>query len=111
MTFPEMIFWQRVRAGQLDGLRFRRQESIEQYVVDFYCAKALLVIEIDGDSHFTEEGQRYDKIRTEYFMKAGLRIVRFTNAEVMGNIEGVLEKVMELIMIRKNEGKKSKRED
>src|SRR3989338_2981268 len=90
MPEPEKRLWYFIRKKQLSGYRFRRQHSFGRYVVDFYCAETHLAIELDGDSHFTDDAQEYDKQRTEYMSSCGITVLRFTNTEVMGNIHGVL---------------------
>jgi very-short-patch-repair endonuclease len=94
MTEPEKRFWQAVRNKQL-GFKFRRQQGIGRYIVDFYCAELELVVEIDGDSHFDREALTYDKERAEYLTRLGLKIMRFTNYEVMRNLEAVLVSVVD----------------
>jgi|JI10StandDraft_1071094.scaffolds.fasta_scaffold139705_2 very-short-patch-repair endonuclease len=91
-TAPEQRLWQVLRGSQL-GVRFRRQQGIGCYIADFYCASAGLVIEVDGESHFTADGQAYDAVRTAYFVSCGLRELRFSNAEVMQNVEGVVQTI------------------
>ncbi|TAK83634.1 MAG: endonuclease domain-containing protein [Betaproteobacteria bacterium] len=63
--------------------RFTRQKPLGRYIADFYCARRLLVIELDGDSHFTERAEKYDSSRTATLAAQGIRILRFTNAEVI----------------------------
>ena len=92
-TEPEKRFWSWVRGKQL-GTKFRRQHGIGQYIVDFYCAEFGLIIEIDGDSHYTEDAKEYDNERTAFLQSKGYQVVRFTNLEVMQNKEGVLTKLM-----------------
>lgn len=75
-------------------LRMWRQRPIDHFIVDFYCPKLKLVIEVDGDSHFTEEGRQYDEERTKRLEGYGLRVVRFRNDEVMNGFEGVCEVIM-----------------
>ena len=70
-----------------------RQRPIDNFIVDFYCAQLKLVIEIDGDSHFTEEGQDYDEARTGILQGYGLKMIRFTNDEVLNNLEGVCQEI------------------
>ncbi|MFI3312796.1 MAG: endonuclease domain-containing protein [Eubacteriales bacterium] len=70
-------------------LRFNRQRIIGNYIVDFYCAKARLIIEIDGSQHCTQEAISYDQKRTRYFENEGLIVLRFSNIDVMRNFEGV----------------------
>ena len=78
-------------------LRFLRQRPIDHFIVDFYCASCKLVIEIDGDSHFTEEGKLYDRERTKILEGYGLTVIRFTNDQVMNSFEGVCAKIESLI--------------
>ncbi len=78
-------------------LRVLRQRPIDHFIVDFYCASLKLVIEIDGDSHFTDEGRAYDLERTRVLEGYGLRVLRFTNDEVLNNFEGVCQRIWEEI--------------
>ena len=88
MTEPEKRLWYQLRAKRFEGVKFRRQHIVERYIADFYSRKAALVIEVDGDSHaFSQE---YDRVREIYMSDLGLRILRFTNSEVMTNLDGVL---------------------
>jgi very-short-patch-repair endonuclease len=93
MTPTEKILWQELRGNKL-GVHFRRQQVIAGFIVDFYCHKAALVIEVDGDIHDLqqEEDARREKILSEM----GLRIVRFRNEEVVKNLSAVMGKVREL---------------
>ena len=68
----------------------RRQHGIGKYIVDFYCSDFQLVIELDGDSHYQASAQEYDYVRDEFMRTAGLRILRFTNIEVMNNLNEVV---------------------
>ena len=78
----------------LSGLpvKFTRQKPLGHYIADFYCANARLVIEVDGDSHFSEDGVRYDTLRTLHLKSEGIRVLRFTNIEVMEEFEGCARK-------------------
>lgn len=78
----------RIRNKQL-GVRFRRQYGIGRYVVDSYCLELALVIELDGNSHYEEGAQEYDQVRDVFMESLGLRVLHFTNVDVMNNIEGV----------------------
>ena len=69
--------------------RVHRQRPIDHYIVDFYCPKLKLVIEVDGDSHFAPGAQEYDRKRTEVLEGYGLKVIRFTNEQIMNNFEGV----------------------
>jgi very-short-patch-repair endonuclease len=73
--------------------RFLRQRVIGNYIADFYCASKHLVVEVDGDSHFTPEALAYDAERTAYFDSLGIRVIRFTNDDVIGNSDGVFEQL------------------
>lgn len=78
----ERILWQHLRKNQ-SGAKFRRQVSVERYVLDFYCPSLRLAIEIDGDSHTGDEAQNYDAIRQAEIEALGIRFLRFSNAEVL----------------------------
>ena len=72
-------------------IRFLRQKVIDNYIADFYCHKARLVIELDGSQHYERDGLLKDKIRTERIENRGLTVIRIPNNEVMGNFDGVCE--------------------
>ncbi|MGB6294815.1 MAG: endonuclease domain-containing protein [Rivularia sp. (in: cyanobacteria)] len=78
-------------------IRFLRQRPIDNFIVDFYCAKLKLVIEVDGESHFTNEAKIYDEQRTLMLENYGLQVIRFTNEEVLKNFEGVCVYINNLI--------------
>jgi very-short-patch-repair endonuclease len=90
MTNAEKCLWEKIRRGQIKGHQFFRQKPLGEYIVDFYCKGAKLVIEIDGSHHFIGENIEYDRIRDDYLSSLGLRVMRFSNTEVLRNIEGVL---------------------
>ena len=73
--------------------KFTRQKPLGTYIADFYCASEQLVIEVDGDSHYTDEGARYDVWRTASLEREGIRVLRITNLEVMEQFEGVCQKI------------------
>ena len=93
LTDAEKMLWSKIRGKQIKGVQFYRQKTIGNFVVDFYCPKAKLVIEVDGGQHYMENGIEKDKHRDEYLQKIGLRVLRFTNMEVLKNIEGVIGKI------------------
>ena len=74
-------------------IKFTRQKPLGHYIADFYCPSERLVIEVDGDSHFTERGMRYDAVRTTHLESEGIRVLRFSNIEVMEEFEGVCQKI------------------
>src|SRR5262245_21997940 len=88
-TEPEKLLWAALRGRKMAGLKFRRQHPIEPYIVDFYCAAARLVIELDGISH--DDKLEYDRVRTEYLGSFGLMTVRISNEDVLQNLYGALE--------------------
>ena len=88
----EKKLWQHLKAKQI-GAKFRRQYSVDAYVLDFCSPRLKLAIEIDGDSHFTSEAMSYDRERTAYIEGFGIEVMRFTNLEITENIEAVLEKI------------------
>jgi very-short-patch-repair endonuclease len=89
MTDSENLRWQKLRKGQL-GVKFRRQQIIEGFVVDFYCESAKLVIEVDGPIHNTEEQKADDEHRRNVFQNRGLREIRFSNNQVDNDIVEVI---------------------
>jgi very-short-patch-repair endonuclease len=93
MTQPERILWQKIRGSQICDVKFRRQFSVGRYILDFYAPSLKLAVELDGDSHFEGNQQLYDKSRDEYLRSFNIRVLRFTNLEVMENLDGVLESI------------------
>ena len=93
MTDAELLLWSKLRRKQILGLQFYRQKPILNYIVDFYCASASLVIECDGSQHYTNEGLEADRIRDEALAQLGLKVLRFDNRQVLGEIDAVVEMV------------------
>ncbi len=87
-TDAEKAFWSRLRRQQIDGFRFRRQQPVGPYVVDFFCAQRKIIVEIDGGQHASHA--KADAERTAWLESRGYRVVRYWNNEVLGNIDGVL---------------------
>ncbi len=96
-TEAEKRLWEALRLKKLDGFRFRNQHPIGSDIVDFYCHSAKLAIEVDGGYHLAKEQREYDLGRDKDLSLNGMRILRFSNQEVMGNLEAVLEKIRELL--------------
>lgn len=95
-TPPELRLWLALRAKRFEGAKFRRQVVIGRYIVDFACRlPRMLVIELDGDTHGARS--EYDAQRTSLLERRGYRVVRFTNAEVASNLEGVLEAIADAL--------------
>jgi very-short-patch-repair endonuclease len=95
MPQAEILLWAKLRGTGLKGHTFRRQYSVKNYVLDFYCPKQKLAIEIDGDSHFIDRAEEYDRERQTVIESYGIKFLRFTNAEVSENIDGVVMKIIE----------------
>lgn len=95
-TQAEQILWEYLKNKQL-GAKFRRQHPISNYIADFYCHKLRLVIEIDGDYHADVEQMRYDKFRSEELEKFEIKVIRFSNKQVLNDIEFVLKQLKQEI--------------
>ncbi len=95
MTDAEQHLWYKIRIKQLKGFQFYRQKIIGNYIVDFFCPGAKLFIEVDGSQHYTGEILKTDQKRDEYLKNLGLRILRFTDIDVLKNVDGVGEKILE----------------
>ena len=93
MTPAEKILWRHLKANRLNGLHFRRQQVVHGYFPDFYCHQHELIVELDGGIH--EFQKEYDAEREVYLMSLGFRIIRFKNEEVMKNLKGVLQKIVD----------------
>ena len=98
-TPAESALWELLRAGRLEGTKWRRQYSIGKYIVDFYCPKVRLCVELDGYAHFTMQGDLYDLERTEYMNSLGISILRFENSEIWDNPERVLLAIKESFVL------------
>lgn len=96
-TPAEQELWRVLKQSNLDGYKFRRQHSVGPYILDFYCPSEKLAIELDGDSHFTDDAMAYDLERTAYLNGVGIRVLRFLNTDVYVNIEAVCEKILMVI--------------
>lgn len=102
-TPQEILLWLKLKNSQL-GFKFRRQHSIGGYIADFYCPVKRLVIEIDGFQHFEKENEEYDKIRSNYFEGLDIKVLRFTNAEINTNMNGVLLKIVNELKMENYKG-------
>jgi len=93
MPEPEHRLWAHLKGRQIKGYKFRRQESIGRYIVDFYCPECRLAIEIDGESHYQKEQILRDKKRQQYLEAIGIVVLRYTNRDILESIEGVVEEI------------------
>ncbi len=97
MTDAEKLLWSKVRRNQLKGYQFYRQRIIGNYLVDFYCPRANLILELDGGQHYTEEGVNKDKSRDAYMKQEGYRVLRFSDKAVFENLHGIMERIYEYL--------------
>jgi len=93
MTAAEKLLWSKLRGMQLKGFQVYRQKPIGRFVVDFYCPKTNLVIELDGGQHYSDEMRTRDGLRDRYLESVGLRVLRFSDREVFEDVTAVLEKI------------------
>jgi len=93
MTDAEQLLWQKLRRKQILGLQFYRQKPILNFIVDFYCSAADLVIECDGGQHYTEDGRSADQIRDQALSELGLVVLRFSNGQILTEIDVVVEQI------------------
>jgi len=96
-TNAEKKLWDLLRNRQFLDVKFRRQFSVSQYIIDFYSPQCGLGIEADGGQHYDEDGKQKDEIRTEELSKFGIKILRFSDYEILNNIEGVVEVIQKEI--------------
>ncbi len=94
MTFPEKKIWFEF-LRKLD-IPINRQKVIDNYIVDFYCSKANLVIEIDGDTHYSDEEIEYDKKRTTRLETLGFKVIRFNNYDIINNFDNCAEAILSI---------------
>lgn len=92
-TLSEILLWQKLRAGSMRGYTFNRQKTLENYIVDFYCKKLQLVIEIDGDSHLHDDVFLNDVTRQNALEELGLSFLRFSDLEVKKHMNAVLAQI------------------
>ncbi|MDX2443210.1 MAG: DUF559 domain-containing protein [Bacteroidales bacterium] len=95
-TSAEAVLWTKLKSKQVAGLKFRRQHSIGNYIVDFYCPKIMLVIELDGAYHASYQAIIKDRKRDEYLESFGMTILRFENRVVFEKLEEIIEQILEV---------------
>jgi very-short-patch-repair endonuclease len=93
MTDAERHLWSRIRRKQLKNYQFYRQKNIGNYIVDFYCPAAKLIVEVDGGQHFVKENIQEDRARDHFLCDLGFNVLRFSNRDIFKNIEGVVQKI------------------
>ena len=97
MTDAEIFLWSKIRMKQLNNCQFYRQKIIGDYIVDFFCPKFKLVIEVDGGQHYSDDMLNADRERDEVLKSMGMKVLRFTNLDVLKNIDGVVTRIVENI--------------
>lgn len=98
-TPAEATIWRNLRNRNLK-YKFRRQHPIDNFIIDFYCAEAKLLIEIDGESHLQKEQMEYDTARTEHLEEIGYKVIRFTNNNVRYSIHAVIDEIIKVVKDR-----------
>jgi very-short-patch-repair endonuclease len=99
-TDAERALWRILRSRQLGGHKFRRQQPLGPFIVDFVCLDARMVVEIDGGQHNEEEDIAYDQRRSQWLEKAGFRVMRFWNQEVLNELESVSDAISNALIAR-----------
>lgn len=99
MTNAEKKIWRHLRNNQM-GVKIRRQVPFGPYILDFYCQKALLCIELDGSQHYTESGMKRDGKRDAFLQSSGIMVMRFSDIDALKNTRGVLDSIYETIRQR-----------
>jgi very-short-patch-repair endonuclease len=97
MTDAERKLWSKLRLNRLKGCQFYRQRIIGSYIVDFFCLTEKLVIEVDGSQHYSDEMIKADKVRDKYLNEQGLQVLRFNDADVLRNPDGVVDRIFEYL--------------
>jgi len=97
MTDAERLLWKELRAHRLAGASFRRQTPVGPFIADFLCHAAKLVIEIDGSQHYIASGLAADATREAYLKAEGFEVLRFSNVDVLANLPGVLETILQSV--------------
>ena len=99
-TEAEELLWTKLRGRRLNKLKFRRQQHLKGFILDFYCESVRLGVEADGEIHLGKEQQEYDKQRTEYLAESGIKILRFTNEQILNEIQEVLSNILKEAIAR-----------
>ena len=96
-TYAESVLWEKLRRKQIGGFKFRRQQPIGNFIVDFYCSDAHLVIEVDGSIHDEDEQAKYDENRQLFLEELGIQVIRFTNDAVIKETDAVIDHIMKML--------------
>ena len=96
-TKPEIVFWRLLRSRRLDGFKFRRQQPIGPYILDFFCPEARLAIELDGGGHNSDEKRQYDEQRTRFLKSSGIHVLRFWNNQIFQQTDAVMSVIYDFL--------------
>jgi very-short-patch-repair endonuclease len=96
-TFAEKRLWEQLRGKKLGGYKVVRQEPVGPFIVDFVCRTRRFIVEVDGETHATDEELAYDRRRSDYLVDEGYRIVRVQNDDVINAMDGVLHRILETL--------------
>ena len=96
MSLPEVLLWQRLK-GSPQGISFRKQHPIDPYIVDFYCAAARLVVEVDGEVHVMGDRPQRDEVREQTLRDAGYRVVRIAAKDILADADGTANAILALV--------------
>jgi very-short-patch-repair endonuclease len=97
LTLSEFLLWKKLRDKNIFNTKFRKQHPVNKYIVDFYCHEYKLVIEVDGDYHNDNDQIQYDLDRTSDLNNFGLNVIRFTNHEIINDIDHVIAEILKTI--------------
>ena len=100
-TAAEAVLWKHLQGRQLLDKKFRRQQGIGRYIVDFYCPECRLIVELDGAGHYSITIDEYEGQRTNYLEGLGMKIIRFENKDLLENLDAVLETIKEHLRTEK----------
>ncbi|RPH33920.1 MAG: endonuclease domain-containing protein [Bacteroidales bacterium] len=93
LTPAEIRLWKYLQSKQLEGRKFRRQHSIGNYIVDFYCPEERIAIELDGEVHLNPVNEQYDILRDNYIKSLGIKVIRFRNSDIFDRIDNVINEI------------------
>ena len=96
-TDAERLLWSKIRNRQIKDYRFIRQKIIGNYIVDFYCPKECLIIELDDGHHYTDDGIQKDEVRDKFLSGLGFRVLRFSDRDILKNINGVIDEILKYL--------------
>ena len=95
MTRHEKLLWEELKSNKISGLRFKAQHPIDTFVVDYYCHKIKLVVEVDGESHDSRDQKEYDQMRTDVLKALGIAVLRFRNGQIENSLKEVIKVIKE----------------